>query len=103
MNTKKVWLIALAFLAIGAGMAIAQDTYASTDDAYQIGFIQGQADYNQRRSVDTLVGPASTSYANKFLNTKGFSKTSQAYKTIKAAFENGYRAGWAEAKRLREN
>jgi hypothetical protein len=104
MNKKTVpVLLALVFLICGAAHIAAQEVYADTEDAYNIGFIQGQADYIPTRKVGSVVDTASRKYADQFVNKKGFSRTSTAYKTIRAAFENGYRAGWAEAARLRGN
>jgi hypothetical protein len=104
MNKKMVPVFfALVSLVIGAAYVSAQEVYADTDDAYNIGFIQGQADYSPKANLTRSVDNASRKYADGFVNNKGFKRTSTAYKTIRAAFENGYRAGWAEAAALRSN
>jgi hypothetical protein len=104
MNSKIVpAFFLLAALLFGSVYISAQEVYADTGDAYNIGFIQGQADYSPKASVDRLVSNASRKYADQFVNNKGFGRNSTAYTTIRAAFENGYRAGWAEAARLRNN
>ena len=103
MKKKVCAFVLLGVLVMGAALVSAQEVYADTDTAYDVGFIQGQADYSPKRPIGSIVDNTSRRYADQFVNNHGFGRNSQAYKTIRAAFENGYRAGWAEAARLRDN